>query len=103
VSRWLFGGRGRKRAPGAFASNHSEIVYAQQKARATFVWEIATLQCGAPVALLLAGLVLDDVMWRHPMRMRMAVLVIVGVFAAGLLVAYMVGRALWAIGVRPRR
>jgi hypothetical protein len=102
VSRWLFG-RSRKRAPGAFASNHSEIVYAQQKARTAFVWEIATLQCGAPVGLILAGLVLDDVLWRHPMRMRVAVLVIVGVLAAVLLVAYLVGRALWAIGVRPRR
>jgi hypothetical protein len=43
------------------------------------------------------------VLWRHPMRMRVAVLVIIGVLAAVLLVAYLVGRALWAIGVRPRR
>jgi hypothetical protein len=90
------------RQPGAYASAHSEIVQAQRKARAVFVREIATIQFGAPVGLIAVAFALNFASDR-PRVARGAWGAGCAAFVAAMIVSHIVGRVLWAIGVRPRR
>lgn len=69
----------------------------------TVVWEIATLQWGGPLGLVIAGMALIRASDAGPVANGRAALIVSAGMLGGMAVAYLVGRLVWMIWRGSRR
>jgi hypothetical protein len=71
--------------------------------RHTIVWEVATIQWGLPAGVLAAGLALTEVASRTTVSLSQAIGLVGSIMFGVVVLAHVVGRVLWRLGLRSGR